>query len=114
MSENDNLRQAIATRLRAAREQSGLSQGQAAKLLKMQRPTVSEIEAGRRRVAADELVEFAHIYGVSISWLAEEKSDVADPAAELAARELAKLKPQDFDNVMKLLRTLRKSGGDPK
>jgi len=112
MSEQDKLRQAIAARLRAAREQAGLSQGQAAKLLEMQRPTISEIEAGRRRVAADELAAFARIYGVSISWLADEKSEVADPAAELAARELAKLKPQDFDNVMKLLKTLRKSGGD--
>ena len=114
MSKPDDLRAAIAERLRAAREQSGLSQGQAAALLKMQRPTISEIEAGRRRVAADELAGFARIYGVSISWLAAEKSEVPDPAAELAARELAKLKPQDFDNVMKLLRTLRKSGGDRK
>jgi transcriptional regulator with XRE-family HTH domain len=114
MSDFDQLRLAIATRLRAAREQSGLSQGQAAKLLKMQRPTISEIEAARRRVAAEELAGFARIYGVSVSWLAEEKPDVPDPAAELAARELAKLKPQDFDNLMKLLRTLRKSGGDPK
>jgi transcriptional regulator with XRE-family HTH domain len=114
MSDSDQLRQAIAARLRAAREQSGLSQGQAAKLLGLLRPTISEIEAGRRRVAADELAGFARLYGVSISWLAEEKPEVADPAAELAARELAKLKPQDFDNVMKLLRTLRKSGGDHK
>ena len=35
MSDTDQLRQAIAARLRAAREQSGLSQGQAAKLLEM-------------------------------------------------------------------------------
>lgn len=114
MSDPDQLRLAIAARLRAAREQSGLSQGQAAKLLGLLRPTVSEIEAGRRRVAADELPGFARIYGVSVSWLADERPEVADPAAELAARELAKLKPEDFDNVMKLLRTLRKSGDDRK
>ena len=112
MSDAEQIRVAIAGRLRAAREQAGLSQGQAAKLLKMQRPTISEIEAGRRRVAAEELAALAQAYGVSVSWLAEEKPEVSDPAAELAARELAKLKPQDFDNVMKLLRTLRKSGGD--
>jgi len=114
MSDVEQIRLAIAGRLRAAREQAGLSQGQAARLLKMQRPTISEIEAGRRRVAAEELAALAQIYGVSVSWLAEEKPEVSDPAAELAARELAKLKPQDFDNVMKLLRTLRKSGGDHK
>jgi transcriptional regulator with XRE-family HTH domain len=112
MNDNEMLRQAIAARLKAAREQAGLSQGQAAKLLEIQRPTISEIEAGRRRVAADELAKFARIYNVSVSWLAEEKSEIVDPAAELAARELAKLKPQDFDNIMKLLRTLRKAGDD--
>ncbi len=114
MSDIDQLRLAIAARLRAAREQSGLSQGQAAKILGLLRPTISEIEAGRRRVAAEELAGFARIYGVSISWLADDRSEVADPAAELAARELAKLKPDDFDNVMKLLRALRKSGGERK
>jgi transcriptional regulator with XRE-family HTH domain len=114
MSDSTDLRQAIAARLRAAREQSGLSQGQAAKLLDMQRPTISEIEAGRRRVAADELAKLARVYGVSVSWLAREAPEVPDPAAELAARELAKLKPEDFDNVMRLLRTLRKTGGEHK
>ena len=112
MSDSDDIRLAVATRLRAAREQAGLSQGQVAKLMQMLRPTVSEIEAGRRRVAAEELASFARFYGVSVSWLIDEKPDVPDPAVELAARELVKLKSEDFDNVMKLLRTLRKSGED--
>jgi transcriptional regulator with XRE-family HTH domain len=114
MNNTDDVRLSVAARLRAAREQAGLSQGQAAKLMQMQRPTISEIEAGRRRVAIEELADFARIYGVSISWLADETPETTDPTVELAARELAKLKPQDFDNVMKLLRTLRKSGGPPK
>ena len=37
----------IAARIRAAREAAGLSQGQVARKLKMHRPTISEIEAGR-------------------------------------------------------------------
>ena len=45
----------IAGRLRLARETAGLSQGQAAKRLGLHRPTVSEIEAGRRRVTAEEV-----------------------------------------------------------
>ena len=44
------LREEIGGRLRMARETAGLSQGQVAKRLKMHRPTISEIEAGRRRV----------------------------------------------------------------
>ncbi len=103
------IRMAIATRLRAAREQSGLSQGQAARQLGLQRPAVSEIEAGRRRVASEELTHFAAIYEVSTSWLLNNDSEVTDPTVELAARELVKLKPEDLDSVLELLRTLRKA-----
>ena len=109
MTEQDELRAAIAERLRAAREQAGLSQGQVAKLLKLQRPTISEIEAGRRKVPAEELPQFAEIYDVSVSWLTNAESEVSDPAVELAARELAKLKKEDLDTVLQLLRTLRKA-----
>jgi len=38
---------------------SGFTQGQVAKRMDMHRPTVSEIEAGNRRVSADELKQFA-------------------------------------------------------
>src|SRR6266568_1641855 len=111
MADIDPARMAIATRLRAAREQAGLSQGQVAKLLGMQRPSISEIEAGRRRVSAEELTQLAEIYDVSVSWLINEQSEVSDPTVELAARELAKLKKEDLDVVLQLLRTLRKAGG---
>lgn len=106
--EADSRRVIIADRLRVARDQAGLSQGQVAKLLEWNRPTISEIEAGRRRVAAEELERFAEIYGVSVAWLINSDPTAPDPAVELAARELAKLKQEDFDHVLKLLRTLRK------
>jgi transcriptional regulator with XRE-family HTH domain len=101
----------IASRLRAAREQAGLSQGQAAKKLKVARPTISEIEAGRRKVSAQEVSAFAELYGVGVDWLASSKSDDHDPAYELAARELARLKPEDLTAVLNLLKTLKKGGG---
>jgi transcriptional regulator with XRE-family HTH domain len=111
MSEIDGMRASIAVRLRAAREQSGLSQGQVAKILGLQRPSVSEIEAGRRKVSAEELTRLADIYNVSLSWLTKEEAAIEDPAIDLAARELAKLKSEDLDRVLRLLRTLRKAGG---
>ena len=80
----------------------------------MLRPTISEIEAGRRRVSAEELTRLAELYDVSVSWLTKHESEVPDPAVELAARELAKLKPEDLENVLHLLRTLRKAEGDRK
>jgi transcriptional regulator with XRE-family HTH domain len=103
----------VAQRLRLAREQAGLSQGQVARMIGMHRPTVSEIEAGRRRVSAEELAALARMYEVSINWLAgsEPENKELDDRVTLAARELAKLKPKDLDKILRLLTTMRKSGG---
>lgn len=110
MDKMESKRKLIASRLRLAREQSGLTQGQAAKLLNIHRPTLSEIEAGRRRVAAEELSNLAKIYGVGISWIAGEDSEEADSRQdriELAAREMGKLKKEDLDRLLGLLKALR-------
>lgn len=111
MSKNEPERNAIAQRLRAAREQVGLSQGQVAVLMGLQRPSISEIEAGRRGVVAEEINKLSNIYGVSVSWLTKAESEVPDPAVELAARELAKLDSADLDRVLQLLKTLKRSAG---
>jgi transcriptional regulator with XRE-family HTH domain len=110
MTKSESTREQIAARLRTAREAAGLSQGQAAKILKFHRPTVSEIEAGRRRVAGEELAQFASLYGVTVEWLAtaSDESDAAEDRILLAARELSKMKDQDLDKLMSLLRMLRK------
>ena len=99
----------IAERLRLAREQAGLSQGQVARLLHKHRPTISEIEAGRRRVSAEEVGMFADIYEVSASWLLGRETDSAEfnDRVQLAARELAKLRQQDLDRVLSLLASMR-------
>lgn len=101
----------IGERLRMAREQAGLSQGQVARLLGMHRPTISEIEAGRRRVTAEELVTFAKTYEASVEWLsgADPVDDGTNDRVRLAARELSKLKPEDLDRVMGLLAKMRTS-----
>jgi transcriptional regulator with XRE-family HTH domain len=105
----------IASRLREARKMAGLSQGHVAKMLEMHRPTISEIEAGNRRVSAEELSRFAEIYDVTVSWLlaeSAEKLDTDDPRLQLAARELSKLKPDDLDRLMRLLASMRNSDSD--
>ena len=48
-------RQIIASRPAIARKRAGLSQSQVALKIGLQRPAISEIEAERRRVAAEEL-----------------------------------------------------------
>lgn len=101
----------IAERLRLARKQAGLSQGQVARLLNKHRPTISEIEAGRRRVSAEELAELARLYEVSVAWLSgsEPEDPELDDRVRLAARELAKLKPDDLERILNLLATMRES-----
>ncbi|MGB3976338.1 MAG: helix-turn-helix transcriptional regulator [bacterium] len=113
MDKSEKFRKDIATRLRAARENAGLSQGQVARLLGYNRPTITEMEAGRRRISADELPKFARVYGVSVSWLTDDTPEDYNPAIGLAARELNKLKPEDLDKIMNLLKTLRNAGGSP-
>lgn len=112
MANPSSERLAIAKRIRLARVQAGLSQGQAAKQLKLHRPTISEIEAGRRRVSVEELAALARLYDVGVSWLTKGSSENADPAVELAARELAKLKKEDLDTILSLLRSFRGSEDD--
>ena len=97
-------------RLRLARENAGLSQTQAAAILEMRRPSVVEIEKGRRRVSADELKRFSDIYKVPLAWLAcaeTEDSDEERERIELAARELSKLRKEDLDRVLDLLSAFR-------
>lgn len=108
----EGTREQIAARLRIAREAAGLSQGQVAKLMGLHRPTISEIEAGRRRVTGEELVQFAGFYRVGVDWLtsAAQESDPSEDRILLAARELAKMKDEDLDHLLSLLRMLRKPG----
>ena len=105
----------IAERLKLARQQAGLSQGQVARLLGKHRPTISEIEAGRRRVSAEEVRDFADLYEVSASWLLGEEGDSTElhDRVQLAARELAKLQPADLDRVLSLLGSMREVRKQP-
>jgi transcriptional regulator with XRE-family HTH domain len=100
----------IGDRLRLAREMAGLSQAQVAKMLDLHRPSISEMEAGRRKISSDELITISQIYNVSVSWLTraqEEETGKFQDRVELAARELSKLKPEDLDRVLQLLSALR-------
>jgi transcriptional regulator with XRE-family HTH domain len=63
-------------------------------MLGLHRRSVSEVEAGNRRVSADELARLAEMYDVSVDWLlgeAPETLDARDVRLELAALELSKL-----------------------
>jgi transcriptional regulator with XRE-family HTH domain len=77
----------------------------------LHRPTISEIEAGRRRVSADEIAQFAEIYGVGTDWILSERDSATSPDDDkilLAARQLSRMKDDDLDRLMKLIHMLKK------
>jgi len=77
-------REHIATRLRKLREDVGMTQASVAAELGLHRPAVSEMEAGRRGITAEELYRLATLYGVAVSEILSE-SVPADDAADLLA-----------------------------
>ncbi|MBD2538654.1 helix-turn-helix transcriptional regulator [Coleofasciculus sp. FACHB-SPT36] len=113
MSHIEEKRSIIAARLREARKMAGLSQAQVAKMLSLHRPSITEAEAGNRKVSADEITKLAEIYDVSVSWLLGEgadKLDIHDDKIQLAARELRKLKPDDLDRLLTILASMHRGG----
>lgn len=83
--------QELANRLRRAREASGLTQAEVAAHLTVSRPTVAEIEAGRRGVSGLELDRLAYLFGRDIREFLRSSFDVEDALSAVlrAAPELA-------------------------
>ena len=116
MATSNDEKKVIATRLRTSRKMAGLSQAQVAKILSLHRPSISEMEAGRRKVSVEELAKLAKIYSVDIEWLAgsEPEAQHGKERIHFAARQLAKLKPDDLEKVINLLSALRPMKGQDK
>lgn len=105
---NTSQREKIAERLKEARVLAGLSQENAAKILGIQRPAISEIESGRRKVSAEEIIQFSKLYKVSTSWLLlKDETEVEfDEQLKVAARELSKMNDADRQKLLDILRIL--------
>lgn len=106
---NKSEREEIAERLKQARVSAGLSQENAAKILDMQRPAISEIESGKRKVSAEEIIRFSKIYKVSTSWLLlkEEETEINEQM-KIAARELSKMSEANRKKLLDILKILPK------
>ena|ERR1051326_2809302 len=94
----------LGARLREAREAAGLSQAQVAKLLKMHRPTITEMEQETRKVTAGELIQLAQLYKVSVEWLTGREGNT--DGIKMAARKLSGLKQKDREMVMRIIDSL--------
>ena len=55
-----------AKKLKEARMRAGLSQDEAANLMKLNKRAISQIEAAQRNLSADELAQFSRIYEVDV------------------------------------------------
>ena len=55
-----------AKKLKEARMKAEITQDEAAALMNVTRRAISEIEAGKRSVSADELAQFSRIYNVDV------------------------------------------------
>lgn len=100
-------REQIASRLRDARIQSGLSQENACKIIGIPRPAISEIESGKRKVSAEEIIHFGKIYKVDVSWLLlNEDENLFNDEFKVAARELGKMKEVDRKKLIDILKIL--------
>jgi Zn-dependent peptidase ImmA (M78 family)/DNA-binding XRE family transcriptional regulator len=85
---------ALPKQLRAAREALQLTQAEVAQALGVHRPTISEIEAGRRAVTSDELYEFARIYAVPVHVLLSEPLPDQEDVERVLFRRAGKLTTQ--------------------
>jgi transcriptional regulator with XRE-family HTH domain len=107
---DEGQRAEIAARIKEARKLAGFSQREVAIRLNLHRPSVSEIEAGNRKVSAEELAKLSDLFEVSVSWLAGERPKRLDPhdaKLQLAARELKRLKPDHLDRLLTILASLK-------
>jgi transcriptional regulator with XRE-family HTH domain len=93
------------SRIREAREASGLTQARAAQMLSLHRPSISEIEAGRRKVSSDELTRFADLYKVSTEWLLSGVIGGEDYSADVLAmaRSIKSMTEAERDRLMRLI-----------
>ncbi|SFQ10055.1 Helix-turn-helix [Lachnospiraceae bacterium XBB1006] len=75
-----------AKKIKEARIKAEITQDEAAALVKVTRRAISEMEAGKRSVTADELAQFSRIYHVDVRELLFVEFTAEDEEQRLAAK----------------------------
>lgn len=101
----------IASRLREARETLGLTQGDVATAIGIQRTSVVDLEAGKRNVTGLELRRLSRLYRRSVAWLLGEPEQ--PPDTELDALT-AGLHGTDREAVLRFAQFLAAQTGGPR
>ncbi len=84
----------IGNRIKGLREEIGLSQGELAKRMRINRVTLSQIENGKRKVRTEELIALSQIFNVSTDILLDLKKDI-----EVVLEKSKKEKPKEKQEV---------------
>ena len=107
-------REAMAIRLKDAREYLGLSQDEVATALGISRPAVTNIESGNRKVEAVELDQLARLYGRPVNFLLTGETEEVSEKVAFYARTFKDLSVKDLDEVARFAEFLRSSGSTKK
>ena len=78
----------IGKRIKELREKTGINQQKLSEMLRISRPTISQIENGERKLTADELIKLSTIFNISI----ESILDLKRPVEVIFEREKKKQK----------------------
>lgn len=89
-------------KIKQAREFLGLTQEQVAKVLKMNRNSIINIENGTRSLKVEELSKFSKLLGVSVDEIVSEEIKV-DKKVMTFARGFDKLSPRDQEEIINLI-----------
>jgi transcriptional regulator with XRE-family HTH domain len=100
----------LGRRLREAREYLGLSQEQVADHLGIPRPSVSTIEAGKRRITFLELKRLAELYRRPLSYFSGEEEQDTDETTDALFRTTKELSSTDREQVLRFAQFLRTAG----
>ncbi len=104
----------IGERLRRSREYLGFSQEEVADSMEISRPAVSNIEAGKRKVSAEELRRFAQLYRRPYEYFLGEAEEIADDETVGALfRTTQELSDGDREQVLRFAQFLRNAGKAP-
>ena len=94
-----------AKKIKEARVRAGITQDEAATLIKIKKSTISDIESAKRNITADELAQFSRIYNVDVRELLFVDFTAEGEEKRLAAKYssffklLEKLSDRDVEDV---------------
>ncbi len=104
----EQLRKALADKLRITREYLGLSQEEVSRAVGISRSAISLIESGRRKVDVVEIQSFARVLQCSIADLTEEVPVPSiSPKLDVLKRTASELTEDDRDEVLRFAEYLR-------